>query len=279
MDPSSSSMCASCPSILCCNSFSLSSVWSISFLQYATFASSSVCSTFRFCTISSISFMTLSKFCFFPDRANAIKSNLGSEWLFITDRRRSRAWCRVARVLVCSCIKDSPEGNVFLNISRASSLFNTLMVSASARSSSARVFLISSYSFALVSQFLASSAEYPSSSSRVLFVSSKSFFNTVMCTASCPARSVFSSIASWAARISLFLAATKPLKFDRASCSLWEISSRRLFISSLMVFKIPTISPLIGVSAEEPDWKKAFTAALSSSMTSTLSSTANTVFA
>mmetsp|Transcript_50290 Transcript_50290/g.114278 ORF Transcript_50290/g.114278 Transcript_50290/m.114278 type:complete len:297 (-) Transcript_50290:219-1109(-) len=193
--------------------------------------------------------------------------------------RRSRAWCRVARVLVSSCIKDSPEGKVFLNISRASSLFSTLMVSAKASSSSERVFLISSYSFALVSQFFASSAEYPSSSSRVLLVSSRSFFNTVMCTASWPARSVFSSIASWAARISLFLAATSPLKLDRDSCSLWVISSRRLFISSLMVFRIPTISPLAGRSAEDPDWKKAFTAALSSSITSTLSSTASTVLA
>mmetsp|Transcript_33141 Transcript_33141/g.79917 ORF Transcript_33141/g.79917 Transcript_33141/m.79917 type:complete len:344 (+) Transcript_33141:750-1781(+) len=265
MSFSSSSMWVSIPWILFFSSFCLSSVWSISSPQKAFLASSSVCSFFRFFTMSSINLVTFSNPPFFPRSAITIKSSAGLLWAFDAPSSTARALACSARLLP-TCSRELGPGRVFLNSSRASSLLRTLMVSAMARSSSARVAFTSSYSLALVLQFLDSSSEYPVSSSSWVWVSSRSFLRVVSFTLISPARSVFSSMASVAAAISFFLAATSSSKFLADSVSVPVISSRVFSFSSFMVLRIPTTSPLEGWDAVP--WKKAVTVALSSSLRS-----------
>eukprot|EP00418_Pyrodinium_bahamense_P070376 CAMPEP_0179098226 /NCGR_PEP_ID=MMETSP0796-20121207/45255_1 /TAXON_ID=73915 /ORGANISM="Pyrodinium bahamense, Strain pbaha01" /LENGTH=73 /DNA_ID=CAMNT_0020795999 /DNA_START=37 /DNA_END=255 /DNA_ORIENTATION=- len=67
------------------------------------------------------------------------------------------------------------EGNVFLKTSRASSSFKTLIVSAKAFNSSARVRLTSSHSSVFVEQLVSSSALNLVSAASDSWVSVKSF--------------------------------------------------------------------------------------------------------
>mmetsp|Transcript_24653 Transcript_24653/g.54198 ORF Transcript_24653/g.54198 Transcript_24653/m.54198 type:complete len:219 (+) Transcript_24653:1256-1912(+) len=214
--------------------------------------------------------MTLSNPPFFPWRARASKSSWGFPYRRAAARRVLSALLRNWRSDSETCSKEL-AGRDFLNSSKASSLFKTLIVSARATNSSARLFLIASYSCAFVLQVLANSAEYPSFSSNVVSVSRRSFFSVVIFTARSPCRSVFSSIAACAAPISLFLADTKPLKLATASFSVSVISASLFSISSFIVFKMPMISPDCGESAFP--CRKATTLARSSSMMSAFCAT------
>mmetsp|Transcript_81443 Transcript_81443/g.217855 ORF Transcript_81443/g.217855 Transcript_81443/m.217855 type:complete len:325 (+) Transcript_81443:1215-2189(+) len=208
----------------------------------------------------SIILSTSSKPCFLPWMAINTKSTLTPP----RPRRAAIARFRTSCELSCTCSKLG-LGRDFLNSSKASSLFRSLMVSAIASSSSARVFLISSYSAACDLQVFSNSSKYPSSSSTALVVAFKSLLSVAILTANSPVRPVFTSIASVAAAISSFFALVKLLKFSTASVSALVISSRRSVISSTIVFRMPTISSEAAPFSPVPDCKKASRSCLLSS--------------
>mmetsp|Transcript_32791 Transcript_32791/g.78969 ORF Transcript_32791/g.78969 Transcript_32791/m.78969 type:complete len:238 (+) Transcript_32791:1022-1735(+) len=186
--------------------------------------------------------MTFSKPPFLPCRAIKITSTLTERGSFLNC---SLIFPRISLSLVRTCNKLG-EGRVFLNSSKASSEFNSLIVSAMATNSCARVALASSCSFALVLQSSAKPDKKVSSAPLEVSVSLRSFFSTVICTARSPARAVLSSMASVAAAISLFLAWIMPLWDSTASFSAFVISARFASISSFIVLRIPTICPEAG---------------------------------
>jgi len=100
-------------------------------------------------------------------------------------------------------------GNVDLNKSSASSSFNTLMVSAKAVSSSARIPLINSQSPVFVAQLYSNSSLNFSSSDKASLVSSKSFSSAAIFTDSSPIRVISVSICFCRVATSLFFAAIK----------------------------------------------------------------------
>mmetsp|Transcript_39 Transcript_39/g.88 ORF Transcript_39/g.88 Transcript_39/m.88 type:complete len:235 (+) Transcript_39:704-1408(+) len=184
-----------------------SSALSISALQNATFSSSSFCSSFKEAIILSTRAATFSNPSFLPRSAIMIKSARG---LCFTDcRAATTRWVTSLRV-VLTCSNDG-DGRVFLNSSKASSELSILMVSAIATSSSPRVFLASSCSFAVFAQSSFSPARNPLSAARVALVSFKSPVLVATSTARSPARADCSSMAAVEAAISLFLAETMPL--------------------------------------------------------------------
>mmetsp|Transcript_80044 Transcript_80044/g.203690 ORF Transcript_80044/g.203690 Transcript_80044/m.203690 type:complete len:200 (-) Transcript_80044:371-970(-) len=134
------------------SSFFLSSAASISFSQYSFLSSSSTCSLPSSVTISSIIVNTLSKLTFLPRRAKEIKSKRLS-WL---PRSAFMAKWRTSLSRWDTC-KSEGLGRVFPKRSSASSSFRILMVSASAKVSSARVFFTTSYSASLDAQLLSKS--------------------------------------------------------------------------------------------------------------------------
>mmetsp|Transcript_52877 Transcript_52877/g.112887 ORF Transcript_52877/g.112887 Transcript_52877/m.112887 type:complete len:264 (+) Transcript_52877:834-1625(+) len=228
--------------------FCLSSASSNLVLQNSFLLSSSLCSFFKFTTISSTMAMTFSKPTFLPLKAKESKSNSGLLDFLAALRTTFRARLRVALEETCTCKKlsSSGAGKAFLKISRASSSFKTLMVSARATVSSARAFLTSSHSASLVLQPSASSAWNFWSSARVSLVFSRSSPVSATSTPMVPMRSMRSSICCCKDESSFCLAATRDSKLAMASDSSVVASSKALTISSPNVFRIPTISPLCG---------------------------------
>mmetsp|Transcript_118869 Transcript_118869/g.233480 ORF Transcript_118869/g.233480 Transcript_118869/m.233480 type:complete len:225 (-) Transcript_118869:735-1409(-) len=209
MAPSISSMAVSESLIDCSSCLRLSSDWSNCVLQYCCFWSSSFCSAFKFSTISSIMASTLPKPPFLPLSAKAIRSSSGRRDDSL--RRSASARERCEALVTCTCTKLALAlGNVFLKISRASSSFRTLMVSASASNSSARVFLISSHSWVFVAHPCSSSCLNFLSASKACFVSSTSLLISADCTPSSPIRVILSSICACRVATSFFFAAMRP---------------------------------------------------------------------
>mmetsp|Transcript_98088 Transcript_98088/g.259057 ORF Transcript_98088/g.259057 Transcript_98088/m.259057 type:complete len:235 (+) Transcript_98088:680-1384(+) len=209
-----SAMEASSSAILRSKAFFESSVWSNSSSQYSFLLWSSNCSFLRISTISLHITMTLSKApwvsAFFPLKARAIMSRAGLNFLsafLCIERIMPKASARWDKAVTRSCTKLVPVlGNAFLKRSKASSSLRTLMVSAKATSSSARVFWRNSHSCVLVLHDDSSSALSFWFSMRAASVSDKSFFISTMDTPSSPICAVFSSMVFDSAAISFFLA-------------------------------------------------------------------------
>mmetsp|Transcript_67745 Transcript_67745/g.192004 ORF Transcript_67745/g.192004 Transcript_67745/m.192004 type:complete len:256 (-) Transcript_67745:669-1436(-) len=222
--------------------------------QYSFFWSSCCCSFFRFATISSTMAMTFSKppwvKAFLPLSASTRRSSPARSRLSEPCRARriaARASERMAEALVLTCTKLALGlGRVFLNNSRASSSLRSLMVSASARSSSARVFDRSSHSAFFVSQPFFSSARNFLSSARASSVSDRSSFIWAIFTPSSPIRVSFSWMDAVKAATSLVLAAIRPSKLAMAAFSAVVASVSPWDISSPICLRMPVTSPLCG---------------------------------
>mmetsp|Transcript_40003 Transcript_40003/g.103550 ORF Transcript_40003/g.103550 Transcript_40003/m.103550 type:complete len:207 (+) Transcript_40003:344-964(+) len=140
--------------------FFLSSAVSNCAAQYSCLCASSSCSCFSMATMSSHILMTLSKppaeRARLPLRVRASRSSCGRSWasaLLRMKRIMPRARARCTEALTLTCTRLAPAlGKVFLKRSSASSSFSTLMVSARATSSSARVLERSSHSAVFVLQ-------------------------------------------------------------------------------------------------------------------------------
>mmetsp|Transcript_89825 Transcript_89825/g.175807 ORF Transcript_89825/g.175807 Transcript_89825/m.175807 type:complete len:202 (-) Transcript_89825:245-850(-) len=186
--------------------------------QYCFFSSSSACSLPKSSTISSIIFTILSKFApLRPFSASINKFIRESPARLRPARSVARARWRSCFARVATCRKDGTLlcesaglGNVFLNSSSASSSFKSLIVSAIARSSSAR-------SFWWLSQTLRFSSQSPSICWRSFSFASSDFDVSSMSSSSStisrpflPRRAVLDSIASPWASISLVFAALRP---------------------------------------------------------------------
>mmetsp|Transcript_93044 Transcript_93044/g.240881 ORF Transcript_93044/g.240881 Transcript_93044/m.240881 type:complete len:296 (-) Transcript_93044:451-1338(-) len=228
------------------NSFFLSSASSSLASQKAFLSSSVPCSFPSSATISSIMLSTLSKLTFFPRRAKATRSKRVSwpcpRW---AARRTLKACCRTSlpRIFICS---NDGLGSVFLNKSKASSSFRSLMVSAIANNSSARVFCTTSNSSFFVAQFFSKSARNFLSSSYEAEVSSKSSRKVSISTPTFPRRAVFPSMDLEFAAISFSLAATSCSYVAFAAFSSAVRSAKSFSIVSFICLRMPTISPLRG---------------------------------
>mmetsp|Transcript_39998 Transcript_39998/g.103532 ORF Transcript_39998/g.103532 Transcript_39998/m.103532 type:complete len:234 (+) Transcript_39998:165-866(+) len=214
--PSLASSMAVCVSLtVSSRPFFLSPVMSNWAAQFSFLRASSSCSSFSAATRSSISLTTFSKppweSAFLPVKASAIKSRAGRWELWARPFRsrimeRARALWEEALKRTCSKLEAAP-GSVCLKRSSASSSFKTLMVSARATSSSARVFWRSSHSWVFVEQLDSSSAKNFLSSMRAASVSVRSPCISTMATPSSPICAVFASTAFEQAATSFFLAA------------------------------------------------------------------------
>mmetsp|Transcript_32680 Transcript_32680/g.64362 ORF Transcript_32680/g.64362 Transcript_32680/m.64362 type:complete len:259 (-) Transcript_32680:390-1166(-) len=185
--------------------------------------------------------------------------------MWMIERKRVRAaWALCSPV--CTKALALALGNVFLNKSRASSSFSTLIVSAMATSSSARVFDRSSHSAFFSAQLLSRPARNFLSSSNAACVSDRSSSICTMATPMLPMDSVFASIACDNASTSFFFADIRPSYDSMALFSASVASARALLISSRISFKMPVISPLFGAYSLlcEPD-RKATSCCLSTS--------------
>mmetsp|Transcript_65638 Transcript_65638/g.165390 ORF Transcript_65638/g.165390 Transcript_65638/m.165390 type:complete len:259 (-) Transcript_65638:808-1584(-) len=194
--------------------FFLSSAWSNCKPQYSFLSSSSFCSCLRTATMLSIILMTLSKppwlNAFLPESATAIKSSAArslGDALCEASRTTSKARARSLEAPDANWTKLAPAlGNVFLNKSSASSSLRTLMVSAKATSSSARVFERSSHSAVFVAQFVSNSLRKFWSARSAASVSERSSFASTMWTPRSPMVLVLDSIEFVRAATSLLLA-------------------------------------------------------------------------
>jgi len=137
-------------------------------------------------------------------------------------------------------------GKVFLNRSRASSSFSTLIVSASATSSSERVFDRSSHSEVFVEQLFCRFCRKSLSALRAAWVSDKSSFACTMETPNTPICLVFASTVASSAPTSLFLAATSSSNALTAASSVAVSSARFFDMVSPSCFRIPVMLPLCG---------------------------------
>mmetsp|Transcript_64506 Transcript_64506/g.165988 ORF Transcript_64506/g.165988 Transcript_64506/m.165988 type:complete len:227 (-) Transcript_64506:771-1451(-) len=202
------SMAVSSSATLRSKTFFLSSALSNWELQYSTLWSSSSCSCLRVATISPIILITFSKPIFLLRRASEMKSRRAASGRLRTAFRRARAFARNAALLARICTKlEEALGSVFLKRSSASSSLSTLMVSARATSSSARVFLISSHSAVFVSQlFCRPSLNFVSSPSASC-VSTRSFSMPEISTPRSPTRVISVSIWACSVATSFFFAA------------------------------------------------------------------------
>mmetsp|Transcript_19809 Transcript_19809/g.36203 ORF Transcript_19809/g.36203 Transcript_19809/m.36203 type:complete len:221 (+) Transcript_19809:807-1469(+) len=215
-------------------------------MQVSFLFESSCCSFSRRATISSIIFKTLSKLTFFPRIASAMKSSSGRRECLACESAAS-ASARCSRTVTVTCMKlELALGSVFLNNSKASSSFNTLIVSDNARSSSALTFWFASNSAVLVPQFFSKSARNLVSSAKAASVSVRSFFISIISTPSSPMRNVAVSMACVKDAISASLAFTSALNDLIASSSVAVASTAPLLIVSAICFRMPTISPLCG---------------------------------
>mmetsp|Transcript_21012 Transcript_21012/g.68053 ORF Transcript_21012/g.68053 Transcript_21012/m.68053 type:complete len:259 (-) Transcript_21012:153-929(-) len=212
-----SSMAASVSEMVRSRPFFLSSAESNCAAQNCCLWSSSSCSCLSMTTMSSHILMTWSKppceRAFLPVSVSAKRSRRGrlstlACWRMERIMARARVCWEVA--LTRTCIRLAAElGSVCLNRSRASSSFSTLMVSARATSSSARVFMRSSRSCVLVEQLFSSSARNFLSWMRADSVSVRSFFISTMATPSSPIWPVLASTVADRAATSFFLAAIR----------------------------------------------------------------------
>mmetsp|Transcript_107900 Transcript_107900/g.348280 ORF Transcript_107900/g.348280 Transcript_107900/m.348280 type:complete len:206 (+) Transcript_107900:1070-1687(+) len=199
----------------CSSSFFLSSIWSNWIAQYSFLASSSDCSFFSTSTMSSHILMTLSKVPLLTARLPLRASTRKSKPVFLWAPTRFCALCTIANArarsetaLVSTCTKLAlPLGSVFLKSSSASSSLRTLMVSANATSSSARVFDRASHSAVLVEQLFSSPARNFLSSAKDAAVSSRSSFSCTILIPSSPTCAVFVSMDAPSALTSFVLAA------------------------------------------------------------------------
>mmetsp|Transcript_103488 Transcript_103488/g.298046 ORF Transcript_103488/g.298046 Transcript_103488/m.298046 type:complete len:232 (-) Transcript_103488:542-1237(-) len=197
--------------------------------------------------------MILSKPIFLPRKANEMRSSCGRSarmTLAMPCLMAARARARKAIVLARTWTKALGLGSVALNNSKASSSFNTLIVSASATSSSARTLLRSSHSAVLVSQLFLNSALSCVSAAMASEVSSLSFFICAMDTPSSPILAVLVSMASDRKAFSFFLAAMSSSNERMAASSASDASLRLPPISSCNSLRIPTICPLCGEYSE-----------------------------
>mmetsp|Transcript_21020 Transcript_21020/g.68075 ORF Transcript_21020/g.68075 Transcript_21020/m.68075 type:complete len:201 (-) Transcript_21020:315-917(-) len=198
--------------------------------------------------------MTLSKApwvsAFFPLSARAIMSRAGLNFLsafLCIERIMPKASARWDKAVTRSCTKLVPVlGNAFLKRSKASSSLRTLMVSAKATSSSARVLDRISHSCVLVPQLLSSSFRNFLSSEYVAEVSERSSFNCTMATPSSPICVVFASTVAVKAWTSFVFAAIKAsYEAMDASSTLVSSASCAAMVSPIS-FKMPVICPLCG---------------------------------
>mmetsp|Transcript_38217 Transcript_38217/g.83900 ORF Transcript_38217/g.83900 Transcript_38217/m.83900 type:complete len:273 (+) Transcript_38217:812-1630(+) len=182
-----------------------------------------------------------------------MKSSPGRACLDICWTFRRTLSARALRLasLALNCIKlELLLGIAFLKSSSASSSLSSLMVSERAISSSARVFLRSSHSAALLSQPFSSSARYSLSLARAFSVSARSFFFATMATATSPVRTVFSSM-DWVSAATSFALADESSSYSAIAASSAAVASERPFaIVSLSCFRMPMISPLLGTYSD-----------------------------
>mmetsp|Transcript_110146 Transcript_110146/g.311425 ORF Transcript_110146/g.311425 Transcript_110146/m.311425 type:complete len:267 (-) Transcript_110146:210-1010(-) len=231
--------------------FLLSSLLSNFWTQYSFLLSSSCCSVLRCATMPSIMPTILSKPLCFPRSASATRPSSGRAGRWFP---RAAAACSAASArarneaaVTCTCRRLAPAlGNVFLNMSRASSSFRTLMVSDSATSSSARACLTASHSLPFAAQPFSSSARNLVSAASDSCVSSRSFPIPAISTPSRPSLSISSSICLVRVATSFSLAATSPSQLCLAPASSDAASALPCAISSLICFSTPTISWLCG---------------------------------
>mmetsp|Transcript_94908 Transcript_94908/g.173913 ORF Transcript_94908/g.173913 Transcript_94908/m.173913 type:complete len:318 (-) Transcript_94908:470-1423(-) len=237
-------ICASRSDMSCSRPFFLSSEMSNWSSQYPFLASSSVWSFLSSAIKPSIILIIFSKPIWPPCRAIWMKSKLGS-LLFKALRLCNARW-RTTFVVVCTCMKLAAAGNVFLKSSKESSDVSILIVSANATSSSFDIFVNSSHSFVFAAQFSSKFAKKLWSSAKLSLVFSRSFSCCAMDTPSSPIRTLLVSMALVREAISFFFAATRPSKSEIAPFSASEISASSAVISSLIVLRMPVISPLLG---------------------------------
>mmetsp|Transcript_86826 Transcript_86826/g.202074 ORF Transcript_86826/g.202074 Transcript_86826/m.202074 type:complete len:205 (-) Transcript_86826:680-1294(-) len=201
----------------------------------------------------SIIFKTLSKppwlNAFLPANAKAIisKPARSPALLALKPHKRASAWLRLDSAFVFTCTKLAAVlGRVFLKRSSASSSFKTLIVSASATSSSALVFLRSSHSDFLLSHSSLRLAKNLVSSARAASVSESSSLSCTIFTPSSPTCPVFSSTAAESAATSLLLAA-RTSSYDFTAASSAAVMSARFFsMLSPSSLRMPVISPDFG---------------------------------
>mmetsp|Transcript_114835 Transcript_114835/g.203434 ORF Transcript_114835/g.203434 Transcript_114835/m.203434 type:complete len:357 (-) Transcript_114835:455-1525(-) len=228
----------------CSRPFFLSSAMSNWSSQYAFLASSSAWSFLSSAISASIILTILSKPIWPPCRAIWMKSKLGS-LLFKALRLCNARW-RTTLVVVCTCMKLAAAGNVFLKSSKESSDVSILIVSANATRSPFDIFWNSSHSFVFAAQFSSRFAKKLWSSAKLSLVFSRSFSCCAMDTPSSPISTLLVSMALVREAISFFFAATRPSKSEIAPFSASVISASSAVISSLIVLRMPVISPLLG---------------------------------
>mmetsp|Transcript_113150 Transcript_113150/g.156212 ORF Transcript_113150/g.156212 Transcript_113150/m.156212 type:complete len:265 (+) Transcript_113150:310-1104(+) len=242
-------MPASWSEILRPRPFFLSSVASNCAAQYSFLWSSSSCSCFSVATISSIIVRTLSKPTFWPRSASRMRSMRERSPAPALRAFETSAEARARRLasLIRSCTKLALAlGSVFLNRSSASSSFSTLIVSARATISMARVCFCAANSAPLVLQFFSRSARNLMSSSRPSAVSPASAFSVSILTPRSPTRCSFVSIIFESAATSFFLAAMSSSYTLMAASSVAVASARPFDSSSPSCFRMPAIWPLCG---------------------------------
>mmetsp|Transcript_21624 Transcript_21624/g.37072 ORF Transcript_21624/g.37072 Transcript_21624/m.37072 type:complete len:347 (+) Transcript_21624:767-1807(+) len=237
-------ICASRSDMSCSRPFFLSSEMSNWSSQYAFLASSSVWSVLSSAISPSIILMIFSKPIWPPCRAIWTKSTPGS--LLFKELRVCSARWRTFFVLVCTCMKLLAAGNVFLKSSRASSSLSILIVSVKATSSALDIFLNSSHSLVFAAQFSSKFAKKAWSSAKLSLVFSRSFSCCAIATPNSPISTLFVSMDLVREAISFFFAATRPSKSATDVFSASVMSASSASISSLMVLRMPTISPLLG---------------------------------
>mmetsp|Transcript_99556 Transcript_99556/g.319539 ORF Transcript_99556/g.319539 Transcript_99556/m.319539 type:complete len:412 (-) Transcript_99556:2-1237(-) len=195
---------------------------------------------------------TLSKLTFFPRIAKEMRSRRKS--CFLPPFSARRAWCNTSLLEYCTWMKLD-AGMAFLNKSRASSSLRTLMVSARAMSSSARVFTISSHSPPRAPQSVSKVCRKAASSLRVFLESSRSSAAPTSSMPTSPRRAVFVSTADLRAAISFSLASMRASYCFVDSTSAVLASSKSFSMSSLIVLMMPRISEVDeGTSSSSPCW-------------------------
>mmetsp|Transcript_167119 Transcript_167119/g.295892 ORF Transcript_167119/g.295892 Transcript_167119/m.295892 type:complete len:292 (-) Transcript_167119:457-1332(-) len=212
--------------------------------QYDFLASSSAWSFLSSAMSASIILMILSKPIWPPCRAIWTKSTPGS--LLCRELRVCSARWRTLFVLVCTCMKLLAAGRVFLKSSSASSSLSMVIVSVKATSSSLDIFLNSSHSFVFAAQFSSKFAKKAWSSAKLSLVFSRSFSCCAIATPNSPMSTLFVSMDLVREAISFFFAATRPSKSATDVFSASVMSASSADISSLIVLRMPTISPLLG---------------------------------
>mmetsp|Transcript_74187 Transcript_74187/g.208264 ORF Transcript_74187/g.208264 Transcript_74187/m.208264 type:complete len:293 (-) Transcript_74187:685-1563(-) len=231
--------------------FNSSSVLSISLLQNSFLSSSVCCSFFKSVTRASTLARTWSKPFFWPRRASSRKTMRRSFLLAFFSTALAFFFADLPESSTCKKLAGGWFlASVFLKRSSASSSLNILTVSASATFSSANVLPKSCHSAFFCSHAALSCARNFLSSAKPSVVSSSSLATVAFCTASSPARPVFSSMAAVAAAISFRFATTRLSLVAFAELS-WAVMSVNCWsISSPICFKMPRISPDCGAYSE-----------------------------